>query len=116
MKRVILFLMPVLLLSFILKTDYEQTGRASYYANKFEGRRTSSGEVFKQSQLTAAHKTLKFGTLVRVTNLKNGSSIIVKVNDRLGKTSSCVIDLTLKGAKELNFVHSGHTRVKIESL
>ncbi|MCE3294602.1 MAG: Rare lipoprotein [Crocinitomicaceae bacterium] len=116
MKRFILFLMPVLLLSFILKTDYRQTGRASYYANKFEGRKTSSGEVFKQDQLTAAHKTLKFGTLVKVTNLKNDSVVVVKINDRLGKSSSSVIDLTLKAAKKLNFVRNGYAQVKIEGI
>ena len=116
MKRFIQFLMPVFLLSFILKTDYHQTGRASYYSNKFEGRRTSSGEVFKQDQLTAAQKNLKFGTLFKVTNLNNDSTVIVKINDRLGKSSSSVIDLTLKAARQLNFVRNGHTQVKIQSL
>lgn len=115
MKKILQLSSLVLLLSFGLKTDYKQTGKATYYANKFEGRKTSSGETFKQTQMTAAHKTLKFGTLVKVTNLENDSTIIVKINDRLGKTSSSLIDLTLKGAKKLNFVHDGHTKVRIET-
>jgi rare lipoprotein A len=102
--------------SFIPKTEYSQTGRASFYANKFHGRKTSSGEIFKQDNLTAAHKTLPFGTLVRVLNLSNDSVVIVKINDRLGNSSSSLIDLSLKAAQQLNFVRFGHVKVKVESL
>lgn len=106
----------LLLMSFVIKTDYSQTGKASYYANKFNGRRTSSGEIFKQDLMTAAHKTLKFGTMVKVTNLANDSTVILKINDRLSQGSSSLIDVTLKAAKQLNFVQNGRAKVKVEAL
>lgn len=92
------------------------TGTASYYANKFEGRKTSSGEIFRQDSLTAAHKKLPFGTYVKVTNLSNDSVVIVKVNDRLPQKSKRSIDLTVAAAKQLNFVQKGLTKVTIEVL
>lgn len=98
------------------KTNYTQTGKASFYANRFQGRRTSSGEVFKQDNLTGAHKTLKFGTMVKVVNLENDSVVMVKINDRLSQGSASVIDVTMKAAKQLNFVSKGHAKVKIESI
>lgn len=116
MNRLILVFLVALGCSFIPKSNYTQTGRASFYANKFQGRKTSSGEIFRQDYLTGAHKTLKFGTMVKVVNLENDSVVMVKINDRLGKSSSSVIDLTLKAAKQLNFVNKGHTKVKIESI
>ncbi len=93
-----------------------QKGKASYYASRFEGRRTSSGEIFRQDSLTAAHKTLPFGTFVRVRNLKNDSVVVVKINDRLSKKSGHIIDLTLKAARQLNFVHHGIATVTLEKL
>lgn len=99
-----------------IDSSYYETGVASFYAKKFEGRRCANGEIFRHSQLTAAHKTLKMGTWVKVTNLKNDSSVIVKINDRLPKRSKRSIDLTLKAAQQLNFVSKGLTRVKIERL
>ena len=101
-------------MSFSLKTENTQSGKASFYSNKFEGRRTSSGEVFKQSLMTAAHKNLKFGTMVKVTNLKNDSAVVLKINDRLSQGSASIIDVTLSAAKQLNFVRNGHTQVKVE--
>lgn len=109
---------------FIIQKSYAQndsalkteTGIASYYHKAFEGRKCSSGEIFRQDSLTAAHKKLKFGTRVRVTNLKNDSVVIVKINDRLPKYSKRSIDLTYKAAKQLNFLKQGLTRVKIEIL
>lgn len=93
-----------------------QTGTASYYAKKFEGRRCSCGEKFRNDSLTAAHKTLPFGTKVRVTNLKNDSTVVVRINDRLPKKSKRVIDLTRRAAKQLNFIQAGLTKVKLEVL
>jgi rare lipoprotein A len=93
-----------------------ETGTASYYAKKFEGRRCSSGQVFRNDSLTAAHKTLKFGTLVKVTNLKNDSVVVVRINDRLPKHSHRKIDLTRRAAKQLNFIAKGLTKVRIEVL
>jgi rare lipoprotein A len=91
-----------------------EVGTASYYANRFDGRKCSSGQRFSNWSLTAAHKTLKFGTVVKVTNLKNDSTVIVTINDRLPANSKRSIDLTLRAAKQLNFVKRGLTKVKIE--
>jgi len=91
-----------------------ETGIASYYAKKFNGRRCSSGDRFCNDSLTAAHKTLKFGTRVKVTNLKNDSSVVVRINDRLPKYSKRKIDLSRAAAKQLNFIANGLAKVKIE--
>lgn len=93
-----------------------QYGLASFYSNKFNGRKTSSGEIFSQQKLTAAHNTLALGTYVRVTNLRNGKTVVVKINDRLHHRNKRVIDLSRAAATKLGFVKSGLTRVKIEVL
>lgn len=116
MNRLFLGFLLILGCSFILKSSFTETGRASFYANKFHGRKTSSGEIFKQDNLTGAHKSLPFGTLVKVVNLANDSIVTVKINDRLPRSSASVIDVTLKAAKQLNFVGRGHTKVKIEKI
>lgn len=102
--------------SFIPFSEYSETGRASFYANKFHGRKTSSGEIFRHNELTAAHKTLPFGTYVTVVNLANDSIVMVKINDRLPKSSPSLIDLSIKAAKQLNFVSKGHTKVRVEKV
>lgn len=94
----------------------KSTGIASFYAKKFNGRKTSSGEKFSNDSLTAAHKKFKFGTYVLVRNLKNDSTVIVKINDRLPQKSKRTIDLTTKAAKQLNFIKSGLTKVEITVL
>jgi len=91
-------------------------GQASYYANKFHGRRTASGEIFSQEKLTAACNVLPLGTWIQVTNLKNGKIIVVKTNDRLHPKTRRLIDLTRAGAKKLGYISRGLTRVKIEVL
>jgi rare lipoprotein A len=93
---------------------YVQIGKASYYARKFQGRETSSGEIFKHNKFTAAHKTLPFGSIVRVVNMENDSIVYVKINDRLPKSSKRLIDLTRKAAKELNFIRKGLAKVTVE--
>ncbi len=93
---------------------YKQEGIASYYADKYEGKPTASGEIFRQNLLTAAHKTLPFGTMVTVTNLKNGKKVRVKINDRGPFVAGRIIDLTSRGAKELDFIRDGIVNVKIE--
>ena len=95
---------------------YKATGKASYYADKFNKRKTSSGEIFYNDSLTAAHKTLPFGTILKVVNLKNDSVVFVKVNDRLPKKSSRIIDLSKAAARKLNFISSGLTRVSLEQI
>lgn len=92
------------------------TGIASFYANKFNGRKTTSGTKFSNDSLTAAHKTLKFGTFVQVKNLKNDSVVVVKITDRLPKKSKRSIDLTQRAAKQLNFIKYGLTKVEITEL
>lgn len=99
-----------------LSTENKTIGTASFYAKKFNGRKTSSGEKFSSDSLTAAHKKLKFGTYVLVRNLKNDSTVIVKINDRLPQKSKRSLDLTLRAAKQLNFVKSGLTKVEITVL
>jgi rare lipoprotein A len=93
-----------------------QYGIASFYSNKFNGRKTANGEIFSQQKLTAAHNTLPLGTWVRVTNLRNKKTVIVKINDRLNAKNKRLIDLTKLAAQKLGFVKSGLTRVKVEIL
>ncbi|WP_300360348.1 septal ring lytic transglycosylase RlpA family protein [Fluviicola sp.] len=104
------------LVSFQLQAPFTQTGNASYYANKFQGRRTASGATYHKDSMYCAHKSLKYGTILKVTNLKNDSIIIVKVVDRMGKSSPHIIDLSMAGAQKLNFVRNGITKVKIEEV
>jgi rare lipoprotein A (peptidoglycan hydrolase) len=94
----------------------DQTGLAAFYHRTFQGRRTASGESFDHKGLTAAHKTLPFGTLVRVTNLRNSKSVIVRVNDRGPTQPGRVIDLTHRAARTLGFMHQGMTKVILEIL
>ncbi len=91
-------------------------GQASYYAAKFEGRKTATGEIFRQNQMTAACNVLPLGTWVRVTNLRNGKSIVVRTNDRLHVKTRRIVDLTRTGAQQLGYIKSGLTRVKVEVL
>lgn len=93
-----------------------QYGIASYYADKFEGRRTSNGDIFRQKLLTAAHNSLPLGTYIRVINLRNRKSVVVKVNDRLHHQNTRLVDLSRSAATELGFIRSGTTRVRIEVL
>jgi rare lipoprotein A len=89
-------------------------GTASYYANTFNGRKTASGEIFSQKKMTAACNVLPLGTWIKVTNLRNGRSVTVKVNDRLHSKMKRVVDLSRSAAEKLNYVKSGLTRVKVE--
>ena len=91
-----------------------QVGMASWYGKKFHGRPTSSGEIFDMYKLTAAHKELPLGTRVRVTNLKNRKSVIVKVNDRGPFVKGRIIDLSYGAAKKIGMVEDGVTRVRVE--
>ena len=93
--------------------DVSESGMASYYADKYQGRPTASGERFNMNDLTAAHKTLPFGTRVRVTNLENGKSVVVRINDRGPFVKGRVIDLSLAAAKKLDMVKAGVAPVKL---
>ena len=91
-------------------------GTASFYSNSFHGKKTASGEIFSQHKLTAACNVLPLGTWIKVTNLRNGKSVIVKTNDRLHARMTRVVDLSKAAADKLNYVKSGLTRVKVEVL
>ena len=88
-------------------------GKATYYASKFHGRRTANGEVFSNKKMTAAHLKLPFGTFVKVTNLDNGRTVEVRVNDRGPHTKAFIIDVSQAAAKELGFYGMGVARVEI---
>jgi len=89
-------------------------GVASYYADKFHGRQTSSGEVFDMNGLTAAHRTLPFGTMVEVKNLANNRKVVVKVNDRGPFVEDRIIDLSKGAAEQLDMIRTGTAEVELK--
>lgn len=93
-----------------------QKGNASYYARKFEGRRTASGERYRRKLLTAAHRTLPFNTRVKVTNPKNGRWVIVRINDRGPFHKKRIIDVSERAARHLGIYGHGHSRVIIHEV
>jgi rare lipoprotein A len=92
------------------------TGLASWYGAKHHGKRTASGEIFDQNKFTAAHRTLPWGSIVKVTNLENGKSVEVRINDRGPFKKSRVIDLSRAAARALGMVESGLSPVQMELL
>ncbi|MEQ8245375.1 septal ring lytic transglycosylase RlpA family protein [Fulvivirga sp.] len=104
----------VLLLIAVSLEAQIQEGKASYYADKFEGKPTASGEKYKHSKLTAAHKTLPFGTVIKVTSVSNGKSVEVRINDRGPFVEGRVIDLSRSAAEKIGLIHVGIADVKIE--
>ena len=92
------------------------TGMASYYHDSLEGKPTASGEPYKASAMTAAHPSLPFNTQLKVTNLGNGRSVIVRVNDRGPFAKNRILDVSRAAAKELDFLDKGVARVQIEIL
>jgi rare lipoprotein A len=101
------------LLSFALQAQVQE-GIASYYSDKFEGRKTASGEKYRGSEMTAAHRFLPFGTIVKVTNLENGNSVELKINDRGPFVEGRIIDVSWAAAEKLNFITQGLVKVKVE--
>ena len=101
-------------------TDNPETdiggGTASYYGNELAGNRTANGERFNPRDLTAAHRTLPFGSMVRVTNISNGDSVIVRINDRGPFSHGRVIDVSHAAAQEIGMHRSGTARVKLALL
>ncbi len=95
---------------------YDETGTASFYGSRHHGKRTASGEPFDQHALTAAHRSLPFGTRVQVTNLKNQRSVVVRINDRGPHTRGRLIDLSRAAAQRLDMIRSGTARVRVQSL
>ena len=101
----------------VAPANSELEGLASYYAEPYHGRRTASGEIFDSYQeLTAAHRTLPFNTVVKVTNQTNGREVEVRINDRGPFVNGRVIDLSLKAAREIDLVRAGVARVKLKVL
>jgi len=91
-------------------------GIASYYAHDFHGKQTSNGETFDMNALTAAHRTFPFGTKVRVTNLENNKTVVVRVNDRGPFKEGRMMDLSMGAAKEIDLIRTGTARVRLEVL
>ena len=124
---VILCLCLIQFSSAVAQSDTKQTtasqvskrvlyGTASFYANKFNGRQTANGEIFSQEKLTCACNVLPFGTWIKVTNIRNGKSVTVKVNDRLHPKMKRIVDLTRASAVTLGYKAQGIVRVKVEVL
>jgi len=112
MKKIILLLATAFLFACTQKVS--QTGKASYYADKYNGRKTASGITFRNSKKIAAHKTLPFGTKVKVTNLANGKSTKVTIQDRGPFVAGRIIDLSKKSARKIGMLQQGVGNVKIE--
>lgn len=102
----------------VLRERYETIaqGEASYYGHELAGNRTANGERFNPSALTAAHRSLPMGTRLRVTNLSNGRSVIVRINDRGPFVGRRIIDVSLEAARQINMVGSGKAQVRLEIL
>lgn len=118
MKNRIAFLIVIFLFLFIneqhAQQDYKKTGIASFYADKFEGRQTANGEIYYHAKRTAAHRSLPFGSIVKVTNLDNNKVAVVRINDRGPFIDNRIIDLSKSVARDLDFVNKGITKVEIE--
>ncbi len=110
-KQILFSLLVILLLSSCGYTS--RKGLASYYADSYEGKTTANGEIYRQGKITAAHKTLPFGTKVEVTNLSNNKSVVVRINDRGPYIRGRIIDLTKAAAREIDMVGAGVAKVKI---
>lgn len=96
--------------------DYDRTGTASWYGEDFNGRRTANGETYDMNAMTAAHTTLPLPTIARVTNLENGRSVVVRINDRGPFVEDRIIDLSRAAARELGFERNGLARVRVAVL
>lgn len=100
----------------IVSAQSGETGKASYYADKFQGRKTASGELYHKDSVTCAHRTYSFGTTLKVINLKNNKSAIVRVNDRGPFIQGRIVDLSRKAMENLGGIEKGIIEVKIEIL
>jgi rare lipoprotein A len=94
--------------------EYVEEGMASWYGPGFEGRKTANGEIFRKRQMSAAHRTMPMPSYAKVTNLENGQSVIVRVNDRGPFKKNRIIDLSEAAAEKLGFKHHGVARVRVE--
>lgn len=117
MKSLLLFLFTALMLCSCHRKSFQgsgsENGLASYYSESYNGKKTANGEIFQSSRLTAAHKKLAFGTRVRVTNLSNGKSVKVKINDRGPFVTGRIIDLSRAAARKIDMINEGMVKVNI---
>ena len=95
---------------------WSQVGLASYYSSEFHGSATATGHAYDERQLTAAHRSLPFGTRVRVTNIASGRSVVVTITDRGPFVRGRIIDVSWKAARELGFLRTGLARVRVETI
>jgi rare lipoprotein A len=98
------------------RPSYSEAGLASWYGKPYHGRQTASGRIYNMFELTAAHRTLPFGTRVKVTNLENGRSVVLTITDRGPFVGGRVIDVSLRAAQQLKFQHKGIARVRVETI
>ncbi len=96
--------------------NFEEVGQASWYGDEFDGKKTANGETYNMQDFTAAHRTLPLPSMVKVTNLNNGKSVIVRVNDRGPFARNRIIDVSQKAAEQLDFKGKGTTNVKVQFL
>lgn len=114
MKRILALFALLTLSSISVFAQKTEEGMASFYADKFNGKKTANGETYHHAKKTAAHRTLPFGTIVKVTNLENQKQVIVRINDRGPFKKNRIIDLSKSAAQSLGFVSKGLTKVRIE--
>jgi len=114
MRTFLSFVLFGLVFGLALTPLIAEEGRAVHYSNWFQGKPTASREIFDQEALTAAHKSLPFGTQVKLTNLSNQKTVILKINDRMASSNHNLIDVSAKAARELDFVTAGWARVNLE--
>lgn len=114
MKKLFFFVIILLINILPYSVFAQQKGKASYYSDKFHGRKTSSGQLYHKDSLTCAHKTYPFGTLLEVRNPKNGKSIVVEVTDRGPFSRNRIIDLSHAAAKHLGIIKQGVALVELE--
>ncbi len=96
------------------ESGYDAVGIASWYGRRYHGRHTASGEIFDMNSTTAAHPTLPFGTRVQVTNIENGRSVVLRINDRGPFVRRRIIDVSRRAAQVLGFVQKGTARVRVQ--
>ncbi len=115
MKINLLFIFLVVSICFCSCGKYiTETGKASYYSDSYQGKKTANGEIYKTNDYTAAHKKLPFGTKVKITNLKNGKTVTVRVNDRGPFVAGRIIDLSRIAAQDISMIADGVVNVEIK--
>lgn len=114
MKKFFFFIIVLLINILSFSVLAQQKGRASYYSNRFHGRKTSSGVLYHKDSLTCAHKTYPFGTLLEVKNPKNGKTVVVEVTDRGPFSRNRIIDLSYAAAKQLGIINQGVALVELQ--